>query len=505
MKRGTQSPGGVLVAALAARLREAAHHLLAEDPPGAASDDPAVRAAALLPALVDVARRPEATAERWLLFVAVHGRYPDTAEFLRLSRAMELDAPEVSTFALLGSAVRARGPYADRGMRVVTGMPVVEVHTSGAVDFVTGIQRVVRETLRYWSLKHPLAIAMWHRDCCAMRTPTPQEMTRLKFAAAHPEPAPGATGDGPTLVVPYRTDVFFLDAPDGTKSDGWACMARFSGNRVDHLAYDLIPITSADLRSPGEAGNSTALLSVFKHSHKVACISATTELEVQGYVHGLAGQGLRGPLVRAVPLPTVGAISDPPRRTSPREPGGRVVIVCPGTRERHKNHETILWAAERLWREGLDFELRFMGRMGVEFASYREAEQRLLSKGRPITDLGLVSDDVMWSELGTADAAVFISVQEGFGLPIVEALSVGTPVMTTNYGSQGELGSLGGCLLVDPRDDRSVTAGLRRLVTEPTLRADLREQIAQRPPRTWEDYAVELWDFLISDDNRSER
>ncbi len=175
MKHGTQSADAVVVAALAERLREAARHLLEEDPYGAASDDAAERAAALLPPLVEVARKPEATAQRWLLFVAIHGRYPGTAEFLRLSRAMELDAPEVSTVALLDSAVTASGPYADRGMQVVTGMPVVEVTTSGAVDFVTGIQRTVRETLRYWSLKHPLALAMWHRDSCAMRSPTPKE------------------------------------------------------------------------------------------------------------------------------------------------------------------------------------------------------------------------------------------------------------------------------------------------------------------------------------------
>ncbi|GAB4049547.1 glycosyltransferase [Catellatospora paridis] len=505
MKRGTKPSAAVLVAALAERLREAAKHLLEEDPDGATSDDAAERAAALLPSLVDVARKPEATAQRWLLFVAIHGRYPDTAEFLRLSRAMELDAPEVSTVALLDSAVTAPGPYADRGMQVVTGMPVVEVQSSGAVDFVTGIQRTVRETLRYWSSKHPLAVAVWHRDSCALRSPRPEELARLQVASAHHAQRPGVTGDGPTLVVPYLTDVLFLDAPDGSKSDGWACMARFSGNRVDHFAHDLIPITSADLRVQGEAADSTALLSVIKHSHKIACNSATTEREIQGYVQGLAAQGLRGPLVRAVPLPTVGAMSDTPRHTSPGRPSGRVVIVCPGTRERHKNHETILWAAERLWREGLNFELRFVGRMGAEFASFREVEQRLVAKGRPITDLGMVSDDVMWSELGAADAAAFISLQEGFGLPIVEALSVGTPVMTTSYGSQGELGRLGGCLLVDPRDDSSVTAGLRRLVTEPALRADLRAQISQRPQRTWEDFAVELWDFLIGDENGGER
>jgi glycosyltransferase involved in cell wall biosynthesis len=281
-------------------------------------------------------------------------------------------------------------------------------------------------------------------------------------------------------------------------------MARFSGNRVDHLGYDLIPITSADLRPRGEAAASTALFSVVKHSNKVACISKATEIEFQGYLQGLTAQGLRGPLVRPVPLPTVGTISRPTSRAAARKSAGRIAIVCPGTRERHRNHETILWAAERLWREGLDFELRLIGGMGAEFESFHEVQQRLAATGRPIIDLGLVSDDVMWLELSSADAAVFISLQEGFGLPVVEALSAGTPVMTTNYGSQCEIGHLGGCLLVDPRDDTSVTAGLRRLVTEPALRAELREQISQRPQRTQEDFAVELWDFLIDDGTGSE-
>jgi glycosyltransferase involved in cell wall biosynthesis len=494
----------VLVAALAERLQEAATHVLGKIPAEATSEDAAQRAAALLQPLVDVARKPEATAQRWLLFVAVHGRYPGTAEFLRLSRSMDLDTPEASAAALLQSAVTSHGPYPERGMQVVTGMPVIEVHSSAAHDFTTGIQRTVRETLRLWSLKHRFAVAMWHADHCALRSLVPAEITRLRVPGAPAETAPDSTGDCPKLVVPYLTDVLFLDAPDGSKSDGWACMARFSGNRVDHLGYDLIPITSADLRLPGEAADSTALFSVIKHSDKLACISKTTELEFRSYVQGLTALGLRGPLVRAVQLPTVGAVTRPALRAMAQRSAGRAVIACPGTREPHKNHETILWAAERLWREGLDFELRFIGKTGGEF-DFQKVQQRLAAIGRPIIDLGLVSDDVMWSELSSADAAVFISLQEGFGLPIVEALSVGTPVMTTNYGSQGEIGQLGGCLLVDPRDDGSVTAGLRRLVTEPALRAELREQISLLPQRTWEDFADELWDFLIDEDNGDQR
>ncbi|MEZ3159107.1 glycosyltransferase [Microbacterium sp. BWT-B31] len=486
------SAGFTIVRGLAERLAAAAPYLLGDLPSDARTDDPSVRASALLGALIEAARPSGANPERWLLFVAVFGRYPGSSEFLRFARSLESDRPEVATQWLLAHALQGHGPYFDQGMRVVSDRPVAELSSSASADYVTGIQRVVRETLRRWSESHRFTPAMWHETDWGLRSLSVTEMRRLQLHGPQAQEPPIDS-----LIVPFRTDVLFLDAPDGRKADAWACMARFSGNRVSHVGYDLIPISSADLRSHGEAGNSAAYLSVIKHSHKVACISDTTRREFAGVARAFPAQGLKGPLVGSVPLPEVGAVDASAITKRVRTDGEPVVILCPGTRELHKNHETILWAAERLWREGLDFELHFMGRMGIDFASFKDVESKLIAKGRPIIDLGLVTDETLWKELKSADAVVFISLQEGFGLPVVEALSVGTPVLTTEYGSQGEIGRLGGCLLVDPRDDVAVTDALRRLVGEPALREELRAQIAERPRRRWDDYATDLWDFFI--------
>ena len=107
------------------------------------------------------------------------------------------------------------------------------------------------------------------------------------------------------------------------------------------------------------------------------------------------------------------------------------------------------------------------------------------------------AEQELWDELRAADVVAFCSTHEGYGLPVAEALSVGTPVLTTRYGSQAEIAAGGGCLTVDPRDDDDITHGLRRLITEPDLRRRLADEAAARKDRTWDDYAQDLWSFFV--------
>jgi len=52
-------------------------------------------------------------------------------------------------------------------------------------------------------------------------------------------------------------------------------------------------------------------------------------------------------------------------------------------------------------------------------------------------------------------------------------------------------------VLVDPRDDADLTAAMRTLLTDDQVLARLRAQVADRPERTWQDYADELWERLV--------
>ena len=171
-------------------------------------------------------------------------------------------------------------------------------------------------------------------------------------------------------------------------------------------------------------------------------------------------------------------------------------MLVVGSHEPRKNHLAVLHAAELLWREGLEFTLTFIGGSGWG-EEFPRRVAGLQGVGRPIQVRLAVSDEVLSRAYESAAFTVFPSLHEGFGLPVAESLSYGTPVITTGYGSTAEIGGAGGCVLVDPRDDAALTDAMRRLLGEPEVLRGLRAQIAQRPVRGWSEYADELWEFLV--------
>jgi len=90
-----------------------------------------------------------------------------------------------------------------------------------------------------------------------------------------------------------------------------------------------------------------------------------------------------------------------------------------------------------------------------------------------------------------ADAFALPSHYEGFGIPVLEAMHFGCPVVTTNRASLAEVAG-DAAVLVDPDAPESIAGGLRRVLTEPGLAEALRARgRAQATRFTWHDCAVE--------------
>ena len=117
---------------------------------------------------------------------------------------------------------------------------------------------------------------------------------------------------------------------------------------------------------------------------------------------------------------------------------------------------------------------------------------------RPVRRRDAVSDDELWQAIREASFTVFVSLHEGFGLPVSESLACGTPVITTRYGSQGQIAEHGGCLTVDPRNDEELIRAMRTMLTDPATELRLRAEAVARPQRSWLDYADELWSILVT-------
>lgn len=115
--------------------------------------------------------------------------------------------------------------------------------------------------------------------------------------------------------------------------------------------------------------------------------------------------------------------------------------------------------------------------------------------------VGYVSEDEKIRLMRNASAFVYPSIAEGFGLPVLEAMACGAPVVTTT-GSAPEEFATGAALLVPPRDVLALREALRSVLTDDAVAASLRERGPRRARDfTWKvaaDATVDVWRSVAS-------
>jgi glycosyltransferase involved in cell wall biosynthesis len=478
-------------AALRQRLSAAATALGLE---GETAEDPTVATSLLYGRLVDHVHARENPDGLWLLMTALAGAMPEPDDIASALRARDRNRPPDFAVWLLEAGyagARANGTP-DLEMDVVDSSVVVDVDFSATQELHTGIQRVVRETVPRWHDRHPLTLVAWTVPGGAMRGLLPHESDRiLRWHDRIPDEDSSPVPTPHRLVVPWHTWVLLPENPQPEHCPALAAVALYSGSRLGLIGYDCIPVISPELIHPGLPDRFMRYLEAVKHADRVAGISAVATREFQGFVDMLAAQGLPGPSVVQCALP----VEVPPGE--PAAGDGPPLVVCIGSFEPRKNQIAVLHAAEHLWRGGLDFRLEFIGGGGwtTEFDAMMS---RLSAAGRPVRRRTAISDTQLWGTVRAARFSVFVSLHEGFGLPVAESLACGTPCLTSDYGATREIADGGGAVTVDPMDDQAIADQMRRLLTDDQLVATLREEALRRPRRSWDDYARELWDTLVT-------
>jgi glycosyltransferase involved in cell wall biosynthesis len=99
--------------------------------------------------------------------------------------------------------------------------------------------------------------------------------------------------------------------------------------------------------------------------------------------------------------------------------------------------------------------------------------------------------------IGSAEALCYVSLFEGFGIPIVEGFEAGVPVITSNVSSMPEVAG-NAALLVDPHDPESIKSAMYQVATSPELRKNLVGKGFQRlKDFRWEKTAEILYEKLV--------
>jgi glycosyltransferase involved in cell wall biosynthesis len=286
-------------------------------------------------------------------------------------------------------------------------------------------------------------------------------------------------------------------------------LGRFGRTPLNFIGYDCIPVTSGGTVAPGMSTSYLGYLAAARYARRVSVISEASAGELLGWRRMARAAGFQGPEIAHVELPVQAAPSAVEALTKARlefcVPGSPLVLVV-GSHEPRKNHLAVLHAAELLWREGLRFNLVLIGSGAWQVHRLDARIDQLQRAGRQVVSSTGLSDELLWAAYRLARFVVFPSLNEGYGLPIAEALSVGTPVVTSNFGSMRQIvaprGEPCGGLLVDPRDDHAIADGMRRLLVDEQLWQRLRTEARADGRRTWDTYAAETWAFLTGQPRR---
>jgi glycosyltransferase involved in cell wall biosynthesis len=269
----------------------------------------------------------------------------------------------------------------------------------------------------------------------------------------------------PAALRRERASVFYSTVPDGMLSPPCPQVITI---------HDVLP-----LRFPAAAPR---LKHYFRYvvprlieaSSAVIAMSEATRQDIQAF-YGVDGsrihvayQGYRADIFRPAGEEEVGRIR------SRYDLGDYLLSV--GENRPYKNINRLLKAFARLRAPGL--KLVLVGRQSARGTDLRSLAESL-GVGRQVVFLGFVSDAELAAVYSGARAFVFPSLYEGFGIPPLEAMACGCPVVSSGTGSMPEVCG-NAAVYVDPLDVEDIARGISELLSDPDLRARLRRRGIER-------------------------
>lgn len=249
------------------------------------------------------------------------------------------------------------------------------------------------------------------------------------------------TGGDELLQVEPSDFALMLDSSwwSPERFDELHALVHGAGGEVAWMVYDLIPIRFPQTCDPVMPPVFEAWLThATRTTDEFICISEATRQDLEQFLDGcLVGSVIKRPWTRSVWLggdlesSANGVPSD--AATALRSAAEkRPYFVALGTLEPRKDHGTILDAFELLWQRGLDVALVIIGKKGWNVNALAERIGQHAEHGQRLVWLQGAGDGDIRHLLEGAGALIQASISEGFGLPLVEAGSLGTALIVSD-------------------------------------------------------------------------
>ncbi|MDD3887322.1 MAG: glycosyltransferase family 1 protein [Patescibacteria group bacterium] len=174
-------------------------------------------------------------------------------------------------------------------------------------------------------------------------------------------------------------------------------------------------------------------------------------------------------------------------------------IIFVGTLQKRKNIRRLIEAYNILKKSGkIDYDLAICGKKGWLYEDiFLYVKENSLEDN--VIFLGFVPDDDIAPLIAGAEMFVLPSLYEGFGLPLLESMAVGTPTITSNISSLPEVVGSAGLLVNDPTSVQEIAEKILLLSTDNCLKKDLKLKGLNRSKHfTWEIAGVKYRNIINS-------
>ena len=244
--------------------------------------------------------------------------------------------------------------------------------------------------------------------------------------------------------------------------------------------YDLVGIFRPDLFEPHVGEYVARIVRSIGPEDWVLCISESTKADLCDYAGVAPERVFVTPLAASDALfhPAAGSDAEAAARRRYGIPEGPYVLSL-NTLEPRKNLGTAVRAFGRALAEGADLHLVLVGGQGWKTESLFEALEEVPGARERVVFAGYVADEDLAAIYGGAEAFLYPSLWEGFGLPVLEAMQCAVPVVTSNRSSIPEIVGDAG-VMADPMDVEALAEALLRIHQDPAHRADLAMRGAAR-------------------------
>lgn len=174
-------------------------------------------------------------------------------------------------------------------------------------------------------------------------------------------------------------------------------------------------------------------------------------------------------------------------------------ILCIGAISVRKNQIPLLQAINLLQNK-YNIELILVGSLYKQNKYARDA-LNLIKSNKNIIHYNNIDDEKLKELYLSSYLTVFPSIEEGFGLPILESIWNCRPCICMNEGAMNEV-AIAGCLKVNCRDSIQIAEAIEKIISDDNIRNNLINEIKNIKIKTWEEYTDEIINYLSSFNNR---